>query len=99
MDLGIEGRRALIGGASSGLGRAAAEALAAEGCRLAIWSRSRERLEPVGRELEARHGLPVTILTADAGDPTGAALDRRRGPRRSRRSRHPGPQRRRSAAR
>jgi 3-oxoacyl-[acyl-carrier protein] reductase len=73
MDLGIEGRRALVGGASSGLGRAAAEALAAEGCRLAIWSRSRGRLEPVARELEARHGLPVTILTADAARPGSAA--------------------------
>lgn len=73
MDLGIAGRRALVGGASSGLGRAAAEALAAEGCRLAIWSRSRERLEPVAHEIEARHGLPVRVLTANASDPGSAA--------------------------
>ena len=32
MDLGIRGRAALVGGASSGLGRASAERLAAEGC-------------------------------------------------------------------
>jgi 3-oxoacyl-[acyl-carrier protein] reductase len=73
MDLGIEGRRALVGGASSGLGRAAAESLATEGCRLAIWSRSRERLEPVARELEARHGLTVAVLTSDATEPGSAA--------------------------
>jgi 3-oxoacyl-[acyl-carrier protein] reductase len=74
MDLEIAGRRALVGGASSGLGRATADALAAEGCRLAIWSRSRERLEPVARELEARHGLPVAILTADAAERESAAV-------------------------
>jgi 3-oxoacyl-[acyl-carrier protein] reductase len=73
VDLGIEGRRALVGGASSGIGRAVAFALAAEGCRLAIASRSRERLEPVARELQERHGRPVSILTADALDPAGAA--------------------------
>ena len=73
MDLGIHGRRALVGGASSGLGRAAAIGLAAEGCRLAIWSRSTDRLEPVARELERRHGQPVVVLAGDAADPAAAA--------------------------
>jgi 3-oxoacyl-[acyl-carrier protein] reductase len=72
MDFGIAGRRALVGGGSSGLGRASAEALAAEGCRLAIWSRSRDRLEPVARDLEARYGRAVAVIAADAADP-GAA--------------------------
>jgi 3-oxoacyl-[acyl-carrier protein] reductase len=65
VDLGIAGRRALVGGASSGLGRAVAFGLAAEGCRLAISSRSRERLEPVADEIEKRHGGRVTVLEAD----------------------------------
>lgn len=73
MDLGLQGRRALVGGASSGLGRAAAIGLAAEGCRLAIWSRSTDRLEPVARELERRHGQPVTVLAGDAADPAAGA--------------------------
>jgi 3-oxoacyl-[acyl-carrier protein] reductase len=73
VDLGIAGRRALVGGASSGLGRAVAFGLAAEGCRLAISSRSRERLEPVAEELEARFGNRVTVLEADALDPDAAA--------------------------
>jgi len=73
VDLGIAGRRALVGGASSGLGRAVAFGLAAEGCRLAISSRSRERLEPVAEELERRHGQRVTVLEADALDPAAAS--------------------------
>jgi 3-oxoacyl-[acyl-carrier protein] reductase len=47
MDLGIRGRVAMVAAASKGLGRAAAEALAAEGCRLSICSRSLDSLEPV----------------------------------------------------
>lgn len=44
MDLGLNGRRALVTGASSGLGLACAQALAAEGVAVAIASRSAERL-------------------------------------------------------
>ena len=40
MDLGIQGRVAMVAAASKGLGRATAEALAAEGCRLSVCSRS-----------------------------------------------------------
>jgi 3-oxoacyl-[acyl-carrier protein] reductase len=40
MDLGLTGRVAMVAAASKGLGRAAAEALAAEGCRLSVCSRS-----------------------------------------------------------
>ncbi|HEX7473395.1 MAG TPA: SDR family oxidoreductase [Candidatus Limnocylindrales bacterium] len=74
MDLGIAGRRALVGGASSGLGRACAEALAAEGCRLVIWSRGGERLEAVGADLRSRFGVEVVTVDADAADPGAAAM-------------------------
>jgi 3-oxoacyl-[acyl-carrier protein] reductase len=40
MDLGITGRVAMVAAASKGLGRATAEALAAEGCRISVCSRS-----------------------------------------------------------
>jgi 3-oxoacyl-[acyl-carrier protein] reductase len=73
VDLGIAGRRALVGGASSGLGRACAESLAAEGCRLVIWSRGGDRLEEVGADLRARFGADVTTFGADAADPGSAA--------------------------
>lgn len=64
MDLGIDGRVALVMGASTGLGRGIAAALAAEGARVAIASRSRERLDAVVEEL----GAGVTAFVADTGD-------------------------------
>src|SRR3954462_13396832 len=45
MDLGLTAKVALVTGASQGLGRATAAALAAEGARVAISSRSRERID------------------------------------------------------
>lgn len=54
MDLGLEGRVALVTGASKGLGRAIAAALVAEGARVAISSRSRERIEATAAEIGAR---------------------------------------------
>ena len=53
MDLELRGRLAVVGGATSGLGRASADALAAEGCDLLIWSRSAERLAATAAELRA----------------------------------------------
>jgi 3-oxoacyl-[acyl-carrier protein] reductase len=50
MDLGIQGRVALVLGASKGLGRAVANELAAEGARLAVASRSAENLAGVVAE-------------------------------------------------
>jgi 3-oxoacyl-[acyl-carrier protein] reductase len=73
MDLGLRGRSAVVGGASSGLGRASAEALAAEGCRLLIWSRRADGLESVAAELRSTHGAEVHVAAADAGDPQAAA--------------------------
>ena len=67
MDLGIEGRVALVMGASKGLGRGVATALAAEGAHVAIASRSRERLDAVVEEIDGN----VTPFVADAGDLDG----------------------------
>jgi 3-oxoacyl-[acyl-carrier protein] reductase len=73
MELGIAGRAALVGGASSGLGRASAERLAAEGCRLAIWARESGALEATAAELRARHRIEVVAIAADAAQPDAAA--------------------------
>ena len=73
MDLGLNGRTAIVCGASSGLGRATAAALAAEGCRLAIWSRGREGLETVATDLRDRFGAEVAVLLGDAAEPGNGA--------------------------
>jgi 3-oxoacyl-[acyl-carrier protein] reductase len=67
MDLGLEGRVALVAGASKGLGRGIAAELVAEGARVAISSRSRERIEATATELGA------TPYVHDAADLDGAA--------------------------
>jgi 3-oxoacyl-[acyl-carrier protein] reductase len=71
MDPGLRGRAAVVGGASSGLGAAIAETLAAEGCRLLLWSRNRERLEAVAGPL--RDSTEVHLFAADASAPGCAA--------------------------
>ncbi len=73
MELGLRGRRAVVGGATSGLGRASADALAAEGCELLIWSRSDERLVASASELRAAHRVRVEHVAADAADSSAAA--------------------------
>lgn len=72
MDFGLRGRRAIVGGGSSGLGRASADALAAEGCDLLIWSRSADALQTTAAELRTAHDVTVDWVAADAADP-GAA--------------------------
>lgn len=66
MDLGLSGARAFVGGASAGLGLAVAEALAAEGARVALVARSAERLEDHARRLgNGAIAIPADLSTAD----------------------------------
>jgi 3-oxoacyl-[acyl-carrier protein] reductase len=53
MDLGLDGRVALVTGASKGIGFGVARALAAEGARVAVSSSNRERIEAAASELGA----------------------------------------------
>ena len=64
MDLGLEGRRALVTAASKGLGRACAAALAAEGARVYIAARGQEDLERTAKEINA-----VGFQAADVSQP------------------------------
>jgi 3-oxoacyl-[acyl-carrier protein] reductase len=54
MDLGLEGRVALVTAASSGIGFGIAQALAAEGASVAVSSRTRERIEAAAGKIGAR---------------------------------------------
>jgi 3-oxoacyl-[acyl-carrier protein] reductase len=71
MEMGIRGRRALVNGASAGMGFAAAEMLAAEGVDLVICARGAARLATAAQELRARYGVQVTDIAADHGTDEG----------------------------
>ena len=65
MDLELRGKVAIIGGASKGLGRACAEALAGEGANIAICSRSSDDLERAGEELQRATECQPLIFPGD----------------------------------
>lgn len=67
MDLGIQGKVALVTAASRGLGRAIAERLAMEGAKVVISSRSEERLMEASKEISERTGQEVDYVPADVG--------------------------------
>ncbi len=67
LDLGLEGKLFLVGGASRGLGRAVAEQLLLEGARVILVSRDESTLSETAREL----GGEAHPLAADLSDPRG----------------------------
>lgn len=68
MDLGIRDRTALVAASSGGMGRAIANALAEEGCKIAICSRDADRISAAAREIRAAHGVEVYHAAADVSD-------------------------------
>jgi len=68
MDLGLTGRVALVTGGSSGLGLATAIALAGEGARVAIASRSKDNLEKAATAVHAATGRDAETFEADLSD-------------------------------
>ena len=65
MKLDLAGKTALITGASKGIGSAVARVLAAEGCNLHLAARNGDAMAAAKQELEAAHGVSVTVHVAD----------------------------------
>ncbi len=68
MDLKLAGKTVLITGGSKGIGRAAAEVFAAEGCDVIIVSRSAEALAAVKAAIAQKSNVRVDTVTADLSD-------------------------------
>lgn len=73
MDLGIEGRRALVCAASKGLGRGCAQALATAGCEVTIVARTEETLRATAQAIRAATGRKVRHVACDITTPEGRA--------------------------
>src|ERR1700722_197849 len=68
MELGLRGRKALVTGASKGIGRACAEVLAEEGCDVTLVSRTAVDLEKARAEIDGKHNVGVRVFALDLSD-------------------------------
>lgn len=68
METGLRNRTAIVAASSQGIGRATAEAFAAEGCRLAICARDREALSAVAEKIRRQHKVEVLAEPFDVTD-------------------------------
>ena len=71
MDFGISGKKAIVTGASRGMGKAAALALAHEGVALTILARTPETLEKAAADIRAATGVEVKAVAGDITTPAG----------------------------
>src|ERR1700687_2756029 len=68
MELGLRGSKALVTGASKGIGRACAEVLAEEGCDVVLVSRTAADLEAAKAKITAQHNVAVRCFPLDLSD-------------------------------
>jgi len=68
MNLGLKDRVALVAASSQGIGRATAEAFAAEGCRVAMCSRNPQTLQAAAEEIRKHYNAEVLAQACDVGD-------------------------------
>ena len=71
MDLGIRGRKAIVCGASRGMGRAIAEALASDGVNLVMVARDQAALGTAAAALRSQFGVQVLTVATDLALPAG----------------------------
>ena len=65
MDLGLKSKNAIIFGASSGLGRAVANSLAAEGCNITLIARDSGKLKIASEQILKVHKVSLDYFVAD----------------------------------
>jgi len=68
MDTGLKNRVAIVAASSQGIGRATAEAFAAEGCRLAMCARNREALQTAAEKIQKQSNAEVLAEPLDVTD-------------------------------
>jgi 3-oxoacyl-[acyl-carrier protein] reductase len=69
VNLGLDGCVALVGGSSSGMGRAVARMLAGEGCNVVLFARRADVLEEAVAEIEQAGGGQAVAVPGDSADP------------------------------
>ena len=73
MNLGLKDRVALVAASSQGIGRATAEAFAAEGCRVAMCARNQQILQTAAEQIRKRHHVDVIAEALDVTDAAGVS--------------------------
>ena len=73
MDLGLQGKKAIVCASSKGLGKACAVSLAREGVDLVLNARTAETLDAVAAEIREATGVAVTAVAADITSDAGRA--------------------------
>jgi 3-oxoacyl-[acyl-carrier protein] reductase len=73
MNLGLKDRVALIAASSQGIGRATAEAFAAEGCRVAMCARNQQTLQAAAEKIREQYSVEVFTQAFDVTDATAVS--------------------------
>ena len=68
MDMGLKGRVAIVAASSLGIGRATAEAFAAEGCKVAMCARNAAALTAAAEKIKKQYSAEVFRQTLDVTD-------------------------------